>query len=125
MEKYHYLGFANLNQGQYHVAIRHRNHLSIRTLNAVSLSASSATQVDFTSAATAVNGNAARKDVNGTLVLWAGDASVKNQVDAADRSETWNNRNQSGYLESDVDMSGSVTAADRSITWNNRNKVGQ
>ncbi len=119
------LTFNDLNEDTYYVAIRHRNHLSVRTANAVSLSASSATLVDFTSAATPVNGTAARKDINGTLVLWAGDANTNNQVDAADRSETWNNRNQTGYLDADVDMSGSVTASDRSITWNNRNKVGQ
>ena len=42
-------------------------------------------------------------------------------VNAADRSLTWNQRNTSGYIESDVDLSGTVNAADRSITWNNKN----
>ena len=97
----------------------------MRTANSLYLSASSATIVDFSSPATAVNGTNARKDVNGTLVLWSGDASGDNVINALDRSETWNNRNQIGYMPADVDMEGSVNAADRSTTWNNRNKVGQ
>jgi hypothetical protein len=42
-------------------------------------------------------------------------------VNAADRSNTWNQRNLSGYYGTDVDLSGTVNAADRSSVWNNRN----
>ncbi len=118
------LTFANMGDGDYYIRIRHRNHLSIRTLDLVSLSAASIGVLDFTSSATLVVGTDARKDVGGVLLLWAGDANGDNSVNAADRSETWNNRNTTGYLLSDVNMDNSCNAADRSITWNNRNKTG-
>jgi hypothetical protein len=46
-------------------------------------------------------------------------------VNAADRSNTWNQRNLSGYYGTDVDLSGTVNAADRSTVWNNRNLTTQ
>ena len=59
----------------------------------------------------------------GVWGMIAGNADpTNNTVDASDRSETWNERNQTGYLNSDVDMSGVTDAGDRSTTWNNRNK---
>lgn len=60
--------------------------------------------------------------INGVRCMWAGDADGSGGVDAADRSEAWNNRNQLNYNTSDFDLSGGVDAADRSIAWNNRNK---
>nr|MCU0333159.1 hypothetical protein [Ignavibacteriaceae bacterium] len=44
---------------------------------------------------------------------------------ATDRSNTWNQRNLSGYYGTDVDLSGTVNAGDRSATWNNRNLTTQ
>lgn len=58
----------------------------------------------------------------GVWAMIAGDTDGSGVIDAADRSSTWNDRNQSGYLNSDVNMSGVTDAADRSTTWNNRNK---
>ena len=72
-----------------------------------------------------IYGTNARNTTNGVSLLWAGDATGNSSVDAADRSATWNGRNQSGYLLTDLDMDGSCNAADRSVAWNNRNKVGQ
>ena len=62
---------------------------------------------------------------DGTTALYAGDAYGDGSIDAADRSATWNDRNQTGYLDSDVDLDCGVTASDRSITWNNRNKSSE
>ena len=119
------LMFTNLSAGDYSLAIRHRNHLSIRTQSTATLTAFTSLSIDFTSAATPVTGTDARKDVNGTLVLWAGDANNDNSINAADRSETWNNRNLSGYHVFDVNLDGSCNAGDRSIAWNNRNRMGE
>jgi hypothetical protein len=54
--------------------------------------------------------------------LIAGDADGSTRVDSGDRSATWNDRNTSGYLPSDVNLDGSVNSADRVWTWNNRNE---
>ena len=53
-----------------------------------------------------------------------GDVNFDNAINAADRSGTWNQRNQVGYLPADVNYDGSVNASDRSLTWNNRNETG-
>ncbi|MFZ1686674.1 MAG: lysyl oxidase family protein [Flavobacteriales bacterium] len=57
--------------GNYYVAVRHRNHLGCATAAPVALSANSI-PVDFTTANTATWGTQARKDVNGTQLLWMG-----------------------------------------------------
>jgi N-acetylneuraminic acid mutarotase len=60
--------------GNYHVAIRHRNHLGVMTANAIALSPTAST-VDLTSSATTVHGIQARKAVGAVQVLWPGDAT--------------------------------------------------
>ena len=58
--------------GNYHVAIRHRNHLSCMTGTALSFGASTAI-VDLTVAETATYGSEARRTLlDGTQVLWGG-----------------------------------------------------
>jgi len=53
--------------------------------------------------------------------VYTADTDGSGTVNAADRSNTWNQRNLSGYYGTDVDLSGTVNAADRSTVWNNRN----
>ena len=113
--------FGELSSGNYYVALRHRNHLSVMTNHPIFLRGTAGNLIDFTDSATSIYTTTTRKDNNGTMLLIAGDADNDGSITAADRSLTWNNRNQSGYLSSDVIMNGSVGADDRSITWNNRN----
>ncbi|MCW5898017.1 MAG: DUF11 domain-containing protein [Flavobacteriales bacterium] len=69
----------HVEEGPYHAAIRHRNHLGCMTVAPVALSQTIAT-VDFTSPSTATWGTEARKQVDGTLVLWPGDANFNGEV---------------------------------------------
>lgn len=64
----------NVAPGNYHVAVRHRNHLGVMTASAVSLTTTS-TLVDLSSSVTATYGSNARKNVGGIMVLWAGNAN--------------------------------------------------
>jgi hypothetical protein len=57
--------------GNYYVAVRHRNHLSVMTAAAVALSASPVT-VDFTLPGTATYGTNASEALGSVMVLWAG-----------------------------------------------------
>ncbi len=116
--------FSGINEGNYYLAIRHRNHLGIMTSLPIPLETTS-TIIDFTNSSTSTYGTSAQKVENGIQVLWAGDSSADGLVNAADRSDTWNTRNQTGYLNADVNLDGACNAADRSITWNNRNLVEQ
>jgi uncharacterized repeat protein (TIGR01451 family) len=60
--------------GQYHVAVKHRNHLGVMTASPISLS-SSDTSINFTLSSTATWGNGARRNMNGTMVMWPGDTN--------------------------------------------------
>ncbi len=108
----------------YYLAIFHRNHLPVMSATPLVFNGVSS-MVDFRLSSVATYGTGARVEL--ATGLWGqitGDADNNNAVDAADRSSTWNNRNQSGYMLSDVTLDGYVDAADRSKTWNNRNKSG-
>ena len=68
--------------GNYHVAVRHRNHLGCMTTDALALSTSVAT-VDLTAAATVTYGTDARKasaEATPVLQLWAGDVTFDHIV---------------------------------------------
>ncbi|MBZ0207431.1 MAG: hypothetical protein K8H89_14005 [Flavobacteriales bacterium] len=65
--------------GNYHVAVRHRNHLGCMTVNAISMGAV-ATTVDLAAPATATFGTDARKSLNGERLLWMGNAHVDNKL---------------------------------------------
>lgn len=110
---------------EYYLTIRHRNHLAIKTTSKIIPSKDA---LDFTKseAYQLVKGEDKMKVItlsNGTKVcaLWAGDVDNNGIINATDRSQTWNDRNTEGYLNTDCSMDGSTNASDRSKTWNNRN----
>jgi hypothetical protein len=107
--------------GDYHIAIKHRNHLAVMSAAEETLNHASASLFDFSTGTGQYAGADAKLLETGVYGLYAGDANGSGTVDASDRSAAWNDRNQSGYLNADCDLSGAVDASDRSITWNNRN----
>jgi hypothetical protein len=62
-----------LQAGPYHIALRHRNHLGAMTSGPITLS-SNPVAVDLRDAGTPTFGTDARKDVDGTMMLRAGNA---------------------------------------------------
>ena len=66
------VSFSGVTADDYFVAVRHRGHLGVMTLAAVALSADPAALVDFSSVAT--YGTEAMKPLDGTLVMWGGNA---------------------------------------------------
>lgn len=120
------LVFSGVSAGNYYVVVRHRNHLAIMSAAPVALSDTSALY-DFTTAQTQAYGTNPMKDLGGgPFGMVTGDTDASGAVVAADRNNTWNNRNITGvYSGSDTDLSGTVVAADRNNTWNNRNLVTQ
>jgi len=74
--------FNLLAPGNYLVALRHRNHLGVMTLNAVALGPST-TPLDLSTVSTATYGTNARKAISGTFptqALWAGDVTRNGQI---------------------------------------------
>ncbi len=104
--------------GSYRIAARQRNHLGVMTAASVMLTTSIA-NIDFTNSATATYGTNALKNVNGTMVMWAGntarDALIKYTGASNDRDPilvriggTVPTNTVSGYFIEDVNMDGKV-----------------
>lgn len=111
--------------GNYHIVVRHRNHLGVQSATAVALGGTAALYDFTTGQGQAYGTNAMEQPASGVYALIAGDANNDTQVNALDRNSTWNDRNRVAFLTSDVGLDSQVNALDRNITWNNRNHISQ
>lgn len=109
--------FAMLD-GNYHVAVRHRNHLGCMTASPIALTEGT-TAVDFTLPATATFGTSARRTNGSVMTLWSGnvqrDAALKYVGEQNDRDPiltaiggTVPTSTAAGYLQQDVTLDGVV-----------------
>ncbi len=105
--------------GNYHVAIRHRNHLGCMTASPIALSNPPVT-IDLTSTSTALWGTNAQKTIGSVRALWAGnvnpDAIMKYTGSANDRDPILlrvggliPTNTVGGYHPEDVNMNGIVS----------------
>ena len=130
------LSFDGVTQGNYYVAVRHRNHLGVMSAAALALSAN-ATKVDFSKPSTPTWGTNARLnlDTNGdavddTAFLWSGNADMNSVIIASgpsnDTSSVLYNVWQApgntsgsinyilpGYLTSDFNLDGNTVYSGR------------
>ncbi len=77
------LGFGGISDGDYYVVIGHRNHLSVMSASALTLTFDNATILDFSASLTAayqVNSAPMRDLGNGVFGLWQGDVNSDGQV---------------------------------------------
>ncbi|WP_020560199.1 GEVED domain-containing protein [Thiofilum flexile] len=74
------LQFPTLTSGDYQIVLRHRNHLDIRTLNAVSLNTNTATLVDFTLPTTLTLGTHSQQQSGSMTLMWTGDTNVNQNI---------------------------------------------
>jgi subtilisin-like proprotein convertase family protein len=104
--------------GNYHVAIRHRNHLGVMTAAALALSGTSTT-VDFTVPTTSTFGTQAQTTAASRNLLWRGNVAQNNNLQYVgagnDRDpilvrvgSTSPNNVANGYFVEDVNMDGAV-----------------
>lgn len=113
--------FPTATAGDYYVVIIHRNHLAVMTSTPITISFSPTLYDMRTDLSKAFGTNSMKSLVGGYYGTYTADTDGSGTVNATDRSNTWNQRNLSGYFGSDVDLSGTVNAGDRSLVWNNRN----
>jgi hypothetical protein len=113
--------FENIVDGDYYIAVRHRNHLNVITQSGVSI-VSGLGAYNFKLGG-ALGSNPMIQLPNEQFALWGGDLNADGVIDATDRSQAWNDRNLIGYLSSDATLDGVVDAEERSLTWSNRNKT--
>ena len=74
------LTFSGIPEGNYHVSVRHRNHLGVMSKTALTLTSDTPRMVDFTLPATEVYGAYPRLDGASVSLLWAGDANTSSSV---------------------------------------------
>jgi surface protein len=114
--------FSLATAGDYFIAVRHRNHLGIRTTGTQSLT-STATAYDFTSASTQANGTDPMAEVSsGVWAMWGGNTSGDSMTRATgpspinDYSKLLNylgsptNIITDVYVREDINMDGTVRA---------------
>ncbi|MCB0792453.1 MAG: beta-propeller fold lactonase family protein [Flavobacteriales bacterium] len=110
--------FAGVPAGDYHVVVRHRNHLGVMTYDPVLLQ-DMGTLIDFTEPATATWGTNAQKNDNGVMVAWMGDVTgdgvIKYTGANNDRDPilvriggTIPTATANGYYPEDVNLNGTV-----------------
>lgn len=143
------LGKGNIDTGYYYIAVRHRNHLDIVTVDPVRIARDSSnlnSVKDFSNPGFVSGGmgNALKpvKNDNGYIyVMIAGESNKdRNQYGEVDYEndilKAWQNRNLRGhdgsldafeayrtFLIYDYDMNGIITTKDVNIGWNNRGKI--
>lgn len=112
-------------QNNLYVVLRHRNHLDVMSAGNLTTNAQGEFFWDFTESNSAYGTNALADLGNGEHGMIAGDVSGDDEVSLIDRNNTWNERNQLGYLLDDANLDGECSLIDRNTTWNNRNKIAQ
>ncbi|MCB0685961.1 MAG: NPCBM/NEW2 domain-containing protein [Saprospiraceae bacterium] len=115
----------NIGKDNYHIAIKHRNHLAFMSKDPLTVGVTTPTILDFTDGSITTYGTNAQNLLNGKLVMVGGDADGSGIIDAADRSEAWNNRQDQTYKTTDCSLNGATEALDRGIIWNSRNRKSQ
>ena len=123
------LVFSGLSASSFYVAIRHSNHLGVMTASALDLSSSPS--IDFTSALFSVYnmGGISRKNDNGIMVLWGGDANSDGNVNALDKNLHWLPQNGTpftyGSTTADFNLDGIINAIDLNFYWRSNNSLSE
>jgi lysophospholipase L1-like esterase len=98
------------------VSVHHRNHLPVLTASAL-IETSGIYPYDF-SLSGAHGGPNAMKNVNGSLVMIAGDMDANGQIDLDDLALIWSLEvGTTGYLSSDVNLDGQTDNNDKNDFW--------
>jgi len=104
------------------IAIKHRNHLAVRTSQAVLISLLETTNFDFTNENLALLGNEnSTQNINGTRCLISGDANNDGSVGAIDKNSLWRIQNANPYSyessSADFNLDGMVNPIDKNFSW--------
>lgn len=70
----------NVPDGNYYVAIKHRNHLGIMTSGPIALASGTITNIDFSNGSTTTFGTNSQVVDSGNYAMWAGDVDDSNSI---------------------------------------------
>ncbi|TXD51036.1 MULTISPECIES: Ig-like domain-containing protein [unclassified Polaribacter] len=105
--------------GSYYIVISHRNHLGVRTNEAVPFSgASIALDLSTNSALVLGNVNAIKVMTDGKFTLFSGDFNGDGQIQNTDKNAVEPLRGISGYRNADMDLNGEVQNSDLNSVLN-------
>lgn len=119
------LRFEPSEPGNFFVVVYHRTHIPVISNQAIVFS-SGAFRHNFKDDLSKAFGTEPLANMGGgNYGLYAG--RVENTtaflIDEADRTASWNDRNNLGYRATDARLKGEIDASVRSIIWNNRTRV--
>jgi hypothetical protein len=119
------VSFSNVPDGNYYLAIHHRNHLSIMSASTLPFSNGSITTIyDFTTGQNKAYGTNPMVALSGGgFGMIAGDANNSGIITAADITPIIANLNSTIYIGADVNMSAIVTASDITKIISNLNSA--
>lgn len=109
--------------GDYYLVICHRNHLSVMSAAPVTglTWGSSAPVYDFTTGTGQYYGSEAALLETDVYGLFAGDCNQDGGITITDHNQTMTDRNNEGYLSSDLNLDQNVTIRDNTLCKDNRN----
>jgi len=125
------LSFDGLESGsEYYIVVKHRNHLSVMSKNAVGIDeGNSVLEHDFSLSGAAHGGNSlAVKKLGSVYAMIAGDGDTNGLIQTTDKSSTWIQQFGSiGYFDADYDLNGFVQTDDirKEIYEDNVGKASQ
>ena len=113
-------------QGDFYLAIAHRNHLTVMSSSTHTFSSTATTSIDFTNTANVSGGSSALISLgDGYNGIPLGDIDENGQIQNADITSTVLQLGISGYSIFDVDMNGQVQNADINFILQNIGKGEQ
>ena len=118
------LHIQGLPGGFYYIVVQHRNHLSVMSVDPVSLSSSTATFYDFTTRLDKYYGSDAQLLEEGIYGMFTGDANHNGQIQNDDKNDYWKVQvGLAGYRGADFNLNGQVQNDDKNDFW--KNNVGK
>ena len=113
---------AGVQEGNYYVVLRHRNHLAIMSSSKVDVSGNPSLY-DFTTNSNKAYGNAAQINFgDGRFGMFSADGNGNGSVNNADANSIWKRENgKVGYYSGDFDMNGGVNIVDKNSIWKPNN----
>jgi len=110
----------------YHIVVRHRNHLDIISQHTYQVCANQATSVNFTNSAFKAHGTDQLKPIDtGIYAMYAGDINSDGTIQNTDFN-AWkaNPAVLTTYHNADLHLDGSIQTFDYDVWYENRSKIG-